>query len=230
MLCGLALAFGCRATQKECTRRQETGRKKQTMNAGRFASAVQVRIWLALFTALLAASVHMNAQTTYDGHGGAASLWAGAEYANFKAGFPIDSNTRLGGVGALVSYNWNRHYGVEAHMRFLNMNSWYGETQQDWLVGPRYTFLRGEKLRPYASFLVGAVKIQYPFQMGTGTSFTMAPGGGVEYRLSRKLAVRGGYELQMLTNSPDFTNEPKFGIRPSGLTVGVSYRIFTGKR
>jgi opacity protein-like surface antigen len=169
------------------------------------------------------------AQTVVDGRGGAASLWAGAEYASYKAGFPIDSSVQLSGIGAFATYNLNRHYAVEMHARFLNLNSWNGETEQDYLAGPRYTFLRGEKLRPFAMFQVGYVKIQYPFQMGTGTSFAMAPGGGVEYRLGRKWSVRGAYELQMLTNSPDFTNEPHFGIRPNGATVGISYRVFSGK-
>lgn len=181
----------------------------------------------ALFCAVAAGTV--QAQTAIDGRGGAASLWVGGEYADFKAGFPKDSTVRLNGIGAFATYNLNRHYGVEAHARFLNLKSWNGETEQAYLIGPRYSFLRGEKLRPFAMFQVGVVKIQYPFQMGTGTSFAMAPGGGVEYRLGRKLSVRAAYEFQMLTNSPDFTNEPKFGIRPTGATVGISYRIFSGK-
>jgi opacity protein-like surface antigen len=170
-----------------------------------------------------------QAQTVPDGRGGAASLWVGAEYGSFKAGFPVDSTVKLSGVGAFATYNWNRHYAMEMHARFLNLNSWYGETEQDYLAGPRYTFLRGEKLRPFALFQVGFVKIQYPFLIGTGTSFAMAPGGGVEYRLGRKWSVRGAYELQILTNSPDFTDEPKFRIRPNGATMGISYRLFSGK-
>lgn len=184
-----------------------------------------------LGTAALAAAVAAaaQAQTVPDGRGGAASLWAGAEYSSFQAGFPVDSTVRLAGVGAFATYNLNRHYALEMQARFLNLNSWNGESQQDYLVGPRYSFLRGEKLRPFAYFQVGMVKIQYPFQMGTGSSFAMAPGGGVEYRLGRKLSVRGAYEFQMLTNSPDFTNEPHFGIRPSGASIGIAYRIFSGK-
>ena len=182
--------------------------------------------WMLLVFCLLTTSL-LRAQTAVDGTSGAASLWAGAEYANFKASFPVDSNVRLSGVGVFVNYNWTRHYAMEAHMRMLNQNSWYGETEQDWLIGPRYTFLRGEKLRPYADFLVGFVRVKYPFNMGTGDSFTMAPGAGLEYRLSRNLSVRGGYEYQTMVNSPAFANEPKFGMTPSGFTVGVGYRIFS---
>ena len=35
------------------------------------------------------------------------------------------------------------------------------------------------------------------------------------------------YQYQILANSPNFTDEPRFGIRPSGLTAGVSWRIFS---
>ena len=189
-----------------------------------------VRVAMAVVLMVLTTGSAAMAQTVIDGRGGAASLWVGAEYARYQAGFPKDSTIQLGGIGAFATYNLNRHYGVEMHARFLNMDSWNGETEQNYLIGPRYTFLRGEKLRPFAMFQVGMVKIQYPFQMGTGSSFAMAPGGGVEYRLGSKWSVRGAYELQMLTNSPDFTNEPKFGIRPTGFTGGISYRIFNGKR
>jgi opacity protein-like surface antigen len=186
------------------------------------------RIVLAtVFCTLLVGRAHT--QTVPDGRGGAASLWAGAEYANYQAGFPKDSTVRLAGIGAFATYNLNRHYAVEMHARFLNLNSWNGETEQDYLIGPRYSFLRGEKLRPFALFQVGMVKMQYPFQMGSGTSFAMAPAGGVEYRLNRKWSVRGAYEFQMLANSPNFTNEPQFGIHPVGATVGIAYRIFSGK-
>lgn len=170
-----------------------------------------------------------TAQVVSSGNGGAASLWVGGEYANFKAGFPNGSSVRLGGAGAFAVFDRDHHLGLEMHARILNMNSWYGETEQQYLIGPRYTFLRRDRLRPFAYFQVGLVRINYPFNMGTGNSFAMAPGGGLEYRLARKWSVRAAYELQTLANSPNFTNEPKFGIKPSGFTMGLSYRVFSKK-
>ncbi len=166
-----------------------------------------------------------SGQTVPSAKGGGQSLWVGAEYGNFQAGFPIGSDVRLAGMGGFVNFNWNHHLGIESHLRFLSMDSWNGETQQDYLAGPRYTFLRNDKIRPYALFQAGMVTIQYPFKMGTGTSFALAPGGGVEYRLARKLSVRASYEFQMLLNAPDFTNEPRFGMKPNGFIGGVAYRI-----
>jgi opacity protein-like surface antigen len=182
------------------------------------------RVGLAI--AGLFAATGAYGQIVPSAEGDGQSLWVGAEYANLQAGFPNGSNLRLSGVGVFGNFNWNHTYGMEAHARFLNFNSWNGETEQDYLAGPRYTFLHRNKLRPFAAFNVGLVKIQYPFSMGTGTSFAMAPGGGVEYRLSHKWSIRGNYEYQILLNSPDFTNEPKFGIKPNGGLVGISYRLW----
>jgi opacity protein-like surface antigen len=181
--------------------------------------------WAAL-ALLTVAAAQAGAQTTPDAHRGGASLWVGAEFSNMQAGFPNGSSVRLNGTGFFITYNRTHNWGLDANMRFLNLNSWNGETQQNYLIGPRYTFLRSDKLRPFASFQVGAVRIHYPFEIGTGTSFAMAPGGGLDYSLGRKWAVRGSYQFQILPNSPNFTNEPKFGIRPNGFQAGISYRLF----
>lgn len=166
------------------------------------------------------------AQTAPSAYEPPQSLWLGAEYGNLQAGFPSGSSVRMSGIGVFATYNWNKHYALEGHARFLNFYSWYGETQQNYLIGPRYTFLRNNKWRPFARFQVGVVHIQYPFEMGTGNSLALAPAGGVEYRVNHKWSVNGTYEYQFLPNSPNFTGEPKFGIRPNGVTAGISYRLF----
>jgi len=143
------------------------------------------------------------------------SLWAGAEFANYYAGFPHGSDLRLSGLGAFVNFDWTHRIGIEGHARFFNMNSWNGET-----------FLKSDHWRPFADFEIGVVRIHYPFQIGTGDQFALAPGGGLEYRLNRRVSVRTVYEYQFLSNSPDFTNEPHFGIHPNGITCGFSIRPF----
>lgn len=182
------------------------------------------KICLTLTGLLLTAAA--QGQTVPDATGRSNSLWVGAEYSKMEAGFPNSSNIQLQGIGAWANYNLNHTFGAEGHVRFLNFNSWYGETEQDYFAGPRYTFLHSDRWRPFARFEIGAVRIQYPFSLGTGVSFAMAPAGGLDYRLGRKWAARAAYEYQFLPNSPDFTNEPKFGIRPNGLQLGISYRVF----
>jgi opacity protein-like surface antigen len=57
----------------------------------------------------------------------------------------------------------------------------------------------------------------------------MSPGGGLDYQINHKWSLRGSYEYQLLSNSPSFTDEPKFGIKPNGVSVGISYRLWNGK-
>jgi opacity protein-like surface antigen len=56
--------------------------------------------------------------------------------------------------------------------------------------------------------------------------FAVVPGGGLEYRLNRRWSVRASYEYQILPVSPNFTDEPRFGIRPNGVFAGFTYRVF----
>jgi opacity protein-like surface antigen len=187
------------------------------------------RIKQGIAALLFCTALTMHAQSAASGSGATASLWAGVDYTDFKAGFPVDSNYRFSGIGAFVSYSRDRHWSLDAHARFLTMKSWNGETEQDWLIGPRYSFLRGAKLRPYGSLLIGAVKMHYPFQIGDGTNFALAPGGGLEYRRGERWSLRAGYEYQTLLDSPRFTNETHYGIKPNGFTAGVAYKIFGRK-
>jgi hypothetical protein len=180
-------------------------------------------VWLLLFCL---APLKVCGQVVASAYKDNPSVWAGAEFANYHAGFPYGSGLRLSGFGFFVTYNRTHHIGLEGHARFLDINSWYGETEQDYLAGPRYTFLAKEKWRPFADFEIGGVRIHYPFQIGVGDQFAMAPGGGLEYWVNHRFSVRGVYEYQILPNSPNFTNEPHFGVNPNGVYGGVSMRVF----
>ena len=166
-----------------------------------------------------------SGQSVPDGLKDNPSLWVGLDYSNMHAGFPHGSNLRLSGMGGVASFSWTHQLLIEGQVQHLNWNSWYGETEQDYLAGPRYTFLKGDRLRPFARLEIGLVHIHYPFRIGTGNMFAVVPAGGIEYRLNRKWSVRASYEYQILPVSPNFTNEPKFGIRPNGASVGFTYRV-----
>ncbi|MGD0729939.1 MAG: outer membrane beta-barrel protein [Terracidiphilus sp.] len=176
-----------------------------------------------LATGLLACAA--QAQVVPSAIGPGRSLWLGAEYSNINASFPYQSNQRLWGIGGFADYHFTGHIAVEGEARFLRFNSFYGETEDNYLAGPRYMIRTFHKLQPYAQCLVGEGKIQYPFQIGTGSYLTLAPGGGANYRLSRKWIVRGEYEYQMWLNSPGVANEPSHELTPSGFHVGIAYRL-----
>ena len=171
-----------------------------------------------------------HSQSTEAAHAGPQSLWIGAEYSNMQVGFPYESNWRMSGLGAFALYNWNHNLGVQAEADFLRFNSFYGENQISFLAGPRYTFLHSDKWRPFAQFSIGDVRTRYPFEIGVGNSFALAPAGGLDYGLSRRWALHAQYEYQFLPDSPNFTDEPHFGMHPNGAQIGISYRLFRPRR
>ena len=181
-----------------------------------------------LWTAVMAACVFANlmqAQVVPTAVDGRHSLWVGGEYSNIHAGFPYQSSQRLWGIGGFADYHLTTHIDAEAEARFLRFNSFYGETEDNYLAGPRYLVGTFGKLQPFAQFLVGFGKLEYPFDIGSGQYLALAPGGGVTYRISRKWSLRGEYEYQFWPGSPNFANEPAHEITPNGFHMGLSYRL-----
>jgi opacity protein-like surface antigen len=150
----------------------------------------------------------------------------GGEYNNIHASFPYQSSQRLWGIGAFADYHLNRRIDLEALARFLRFNSFYGESENNYLIGPRYLVGTYGRFQPYGQFLVGIGGIQYPFKIGSGQYLALAPGGGVNYRISRKLTMRGEYEYQLWPGSPNFVNEPAHEIKPNGFHIGIAYKVF----
>jgi opacity protein-like surface antigen len=178
--------------------------------------------------AALAACLYTNsvqAQVVPSAKGQGHALWVGGEYSNIHAGFPYQSSQRLWGVGAFVDYHLTVHLDVEAEARFLEFNSFYGESENNFLAGPRYLARRFGKVQPYAQCLVGIARIQYPFSIGSGQYLALAPGGGLNYRLYRRWTLRGEYEYQFWPGSPNIAIEPAHEITPNGFHVGIAFRL-----
>lgn len=184
-----------------------------------FAIAMPITIWAALAVAPAAA------QVVPAGYELRHSIWAGGECSFFSASFPYQSGQHISGCGAFADARWAAHFDVEADARWLAFGGFAGSTESSYLAGPRYIFSRFGRFQPYGKFLIGAGAIHYPYQIGTGTYFTLAPGGGVNYRAARRLTIRADYEYQIWTDSPGFANEPAHSLRPNGVSVGVAYQI-----
>jgi opacity protein-like surface antigen len=179
-----------------------------------------VALAVGLFTTLA------RAQVVPSGFDPVHALWVGGEYSNIHAGFPYQSNQRLWGVGAFADYHLSNRMDIEAETRFLRWNSFYGETEDNYLAGPRYLVERFGRIQPYGQCLVGFGILQYPFQIDNRRYFAIAPGAGVNIRISREWTLRGQYEYQFWPDSPNYTHEPKHEISPNGFHVGVAFRVF----
>lgn len=183
---------------------------------------LRIICWMAVLLFAGAA----QAQVAPSAYGSGHSLWIGGEYSNVNASFPYQSNQRLSGISVFADYNVSGPVGVEAEARFLRFNSFYGESEDNYLAGPRYVVRRFGRLQPFAKFLVGIGKIQYPFSVGSGSYLALAPAGGVDYRLSRRWAIRAEYEYQFWPGSPGFANEPANQLTPNGFHAGIAFRPF----
>ena len=190
---------------------------------GKLLPAREAGVAVPLLLMLLLTCVRLHAQvapTAYDRH---LNLWAGMEYSNFQPDYsPSD---RLSGLGFYLDWSVNNHVAIEGEMRFLHFNGTAGETQDHYLIGPKLAWQHWDKLKPYAKILVGLGRNNFPYDIGYGKYFALAPGGGVDYELSRKWAVRADYEYQFWPAAPAVPGQNNNGMNPNGFSVGIAYRV-----
>lgn len=156
--------------------------------------------------------------------GGNARLLAGGEYSYFKTDFP--STVHMQGIGAFVDFNATPRIGVEGQARFINFQSYNGENETTYLIGPKIYLRPYSRIKPFGKILVGRASIQYPFNIGKGSYFAYAPGGGIDYRATRNWYFRAEYEFQFWPSAPGIPGQPSNGLKPNGVSAGIAYRIF----
>ena len=178
---------------------------------------------LLLLFCMALSSARLFAQTAPSAYERHINLWAGAEFSNFQPDYsPVN---RLEGLGAYADWSLNTNLAVEGEMRFLHFNSNGGAYQDHYLIGPKLSTNRWARFKPYAKFLVGMGKNNFPYNIGYGKYFALAPGGGVDYELSRRFAVRADYEYQIWPAAPAIPGQTNNGMTPNGFSVGFAYRI-----
>jgi opacity protein-like surface antigen len=154
--------------------------------------------------------------------GGIPPLTAGGYYSNFTSDF---TPNRLGGAGIYIDWNLLGRLGVEGEARWLRFNQEEGSYEDNYLIGPRYSRRYG-KFVPYVKFLMGAGELEFNLNQGHGGYFAMAPGGGLDYRLTSHLTIRLiDYEYQIWPSAPG-GGFPSNGLTPNGFSFGAGYRIF----
>lgn len=134
-------------------------------------------------------------------------------------GIAQTSTNRLYGVGAYVDVHFSRWVQVEAEGHWLRFNPAYEppNTENTYLIGPRIPIGTFHRVTPYGKFLVGLGNGGFL----SGSTFVMAYGGGVDYRLSRRLTLRAvDFEYEQWHVNSAIT------LQPYGGSVGISYKIF----
>ena len=150
------------------------------------------------------------------------SLTAGVTGSLFN---PDYIDYKLGGIGAYLDLNLYHGIGIEAEGRWLRWHTYDDIHQDNYLIGPRVKFLHIWRLQPYAKGLVGFSNMDFgPGYDGKdvyGRFTTVAFGGGVDLKVTRKWSIRPiDYEYQKY---PEFLGST---LSPNGFTAGIGYKVF----
>lgn len=155
---------------------------------------------------------------------GGARLSAGGTFSGYYLQY---GEVKMLGPTAFVDADTLRHYGVEGEARWLrfHMNTGQNSPAADerattYLVGPRYYRFYG-RFQPYAKALLGVGQFNYPYNFAKETDFVVAPGGGVDFHLTRRIRWR------VVDVEYQFWPEFNYGLMSSfGLSTGIRVKIF----
>ncbi len=175
---------------------------------------------LLLFLAVLmgAGVASMQAQVVPSVIKSPISLTVGGTVSAFD---PDYIQNKLVGVGAFVDVSIFHGIGVEAEGRWQRFHETAEISQDNYLIGPRVQVLHFWRLRPYAKALGGFSNMNFEQGIGTGRFTTLAFGGGVDIKVTRRWSVRA--------IDAEYQYWPSFlggSLSPYGVSAGVSYRIF----
>jgi len=186
-------------------------------------------------------------QTVYHAEEGKLPLSFGGGVSNFDPYFaqaPLPNDVALAGSG--LGRMWGATGWADAGIRFgpawlhpFNLEMQYRSTfagssanhqnvlENNYGGGVTYTWSHFPNFHPYAKYIVGYGTlsfnpIPYPGHppYSQDSRVTNSLGGGLEYRLTRHIWVRGDYEYQLWGR---FLGVPEFS--PQGFTIGAMYRL-----
>ena len=94
------------------------------------------------------------------------------------------------GGSAYFEYNVNRFFGLVGDFGgYANNKRTVDEKAMTYLFGPRFTW-RHSRLNPYVQFLFGGAYAWNNPNSGSQNSFATATGGGVDYILTKRIALK----------------------------------------
>ncbi len=170
---------------------------------------------LLVAAVLLLANQNGVAQSRESATAGHSFIWVGGAVSGYYIQYGQAKNL---GVSGYVDADTIRRFGIEAEGRWLDFHEKNNVHAETYLAGPRYHFDLG-RIQPYAKGMAGIGKFNFPFNYAQGTYLVIAPGGGLDYRLSPRWSARADFEYQYW---PQFTFGP---MSSGGISLGVRYLI-----
>ena len=167
------------------------------------------------------------AQSAYSGERPPVKFTVGGSYSYFDAAY---GGYKVMGAVAYANFSpviWD-HVGVEGEGRWLSLNASRGFREYHYLAGPVYhiTLAEHRRFHPYVKGLIGIGIVDFPNHLAVGRYFVLAPGAGVDYTLNRRWRLRGDYEYQVWPGAPDIPGLSNPVMKPNGVSVGFTYRVY----
>jgi opacity protein-like surface antigen len=193
---------------------------------------------LSLLVFILMTGGYAYGQTPAAAKQSTPSLQVGGEFSGFDTDVAKSPAPFEYGVGIYADLKVLGPVGIEAEARTIQFNQ-YENVRQDIVSGGlRYVLDRGplaaHRYLLYAKALGGLGSADFPHgtygqdpsrRHDTFSTFTV--GGGVDYRLNRRISLRGEYEYQSWFDYGRGLGKIGLGTaNPTGFSVGVAYRFF----
>jgi hypothetical protein len=183
-------------------------------------SFVSALFCLLILPAANSASAQVNPAATREGM----SIHVGGEASAFQPdysgnGIAQTSPNRLYGVGAYFDVHLSRWLQIAGEGRWLRFNENQGIGQNTYMIGPKVPVWEFHRWVPYGKGMVG-----WGSGPGwlSGRATTIAYGGGMEYRLSKRITIRVfDFQEEYWRTIPT--------LHPYGASAGISYRVFGGR-
>ena len=160
--------------------------------------------WLFFFGVLMLMPLMTSAQvapSVNGGGGGKFSMALGAGFSGFNTDYSPD---RMYGIAAYCDLDYGRWIGLEVEGRTIQWNQFQNLREDTIAAGGRVRLPHYKRFIPYAKFLGGIGSIDFP-------AFRDAPnyrhdtfvfydaGGGLDYKLTQHVYLRGDYEYEWWT-------------------------------
>lgn len=154
--------------------------------------------------------------------------YGGYDYVRFNinasvSGFPPTESVNLNGGSGQLEYNPNNWLGIVG-----DLGGYYGSAAGErggafsYLFGPRVN-LRRDGITPFAQVLLGGFLSSSGIgRPGPENNFAMSVGGGLDFKVSRLIAIRPVQAEYFMTTLPDSVNNRQNNFR---FSTGIVFRF-----
>jgi hypothetical protein len=142
-------------------------------------------VFTVAFIALaMAGNAHAQvaASASAGGFGLSAGVAGSGEYVQY-------GERKMVGITGFVDFDTMHHLGLEGEARFVQFRETADVHFSTYSAGVRYRKNLG-RFQPYVKGLLGEGFFNFPYNYATGHYMVVTAGGGIDYRINRKIHIR----------------------------------------